>query len=897
MSSKTPQPSNPATTSQVTPESTDKDGDIAMGGIEDPKEITVTETLKVALPDRFTGNRQELETFLLQLEIYFQFNQDKFNHDADKSVWAASYLRGEAAKWVQPYLKDYFTNLSEPKKRMYPTQTIFGRFEGFKKEIRRVFGNINELRDAESKIYGLKQTGSAVKYAVEFRRYIGTTGWEENAMMSHYRKGLKPEVRLELDRNCTWEDLNELIEESIKADEMLYEYQKARRSSNFHGNRDRGKYHKNEGRPREIRQSYGEPMQLDAKFKNKLPKEEVERRRKDKLCFECGKPGHRARDCRSKRSPGGGYHKKFGKGQLNATFVPQLCASNPIEDDSYEREERQKEIDAMSRDQEGLKAIDRYDLERLRTPSPPLIKEDPKEIPSVEHATMSWIACYDESCRIHLSDKEATGWFPQRKAKGPYKKGRSEKISSHGHLNGQLHKIDQIDQIDHNKVLGQGQLNIAGQAGQIYWVAKIKGQIIRAMIDSGATGNFIAPKTAKYLGVQLQTKQTPYQLQLVDGQLAGLDGKISQETRSVQMIIDQHKEIIQFDVVPLGNQSIILGMPWLKAHNLQIDWLWETVTFPNKSDQRDTLEPARLNIRGGELKANSTTNVGRPVQGLPLTAKEGEPPVQMKNKQKKLLKTTPVEKQDETPIPVQYQKYKKLFEERKGHEALPEHKPWDHEIVLEEGKMPPFGPIYPISASDLRTLRNYIGDALEKGWIRESTSQTASPVLFVPKKDSTRRLCVDYHKLNDITIKDRYLLPLATELRDRLGKAKIFSKFDLRNGFHLIRMKEGEEWKTAFRTRYGLYEYQVMPFGLTNAPATCMHLVNNVLRKYLDICCICYLDDILVFSETEEQYVKDVQKVYNTWRKQIFNANLASVNFTSQKRNSWATLYSPEVSR
>ncbi|EDO03204.1 hypothetical protein SS1G_05684 [Sclerotinia sclerotiorum 1980 UF-70] len=105
-----------------------------------------------------------------------------------------------------------------------------------------------------------------------------------------------------------------------------------------------------------------------------------------------------------------------------------------------------------------------------------------------------------------------------------------------------------------------------------------------------------------------------------------------------------------------------------------------------------------------------------------------------------------------------------------------------------------------MSASDLGTLRDYIGDALEKGWIRESTSQAASPVLFIPKKDGTDRLCVDYRKLNDITIKDRYPLPLATELRDRLRKAKIFSKFDLRNGFHLIRMKEGEEWKTAFRT-------------------------------------------------------------------------------------------------
>ncbi|APA10028.1 hypothetical protein sscle_05g047980 [Sclerotinia sclerotiorum 1980 UF-70] len=135
MSSKTPQLSDPATTSQATPESTDKDGDIAIEGIEDPKEITVFKTLKIALSDRFTGNRQELETFLLQLEIYFQFNQDKFNNDADKSVWAASYLRGEAVKWIQSYLKDYFTNLSEPKKRIHPTQAIFERFEGFKREI------------------------------------------------------------------------------------------------------------------------------------------------------------------------------------------------------------------------------------------------------------------------------------------------------------------------------------------------------------------------------------------------------------------------------------------------------------------------------------------------------------------------------------------------------------------------------------------------------------------------------------------------------------------------------------------------------------------------------------------------------------------------------------------
>ncbi|APA12630.1 hypothetical protein sscle_09g074000 [Sclerotinia sclerotiorum 1980 UF-70] len=323
--------------------------------------------------------------------------------------------------------------------------------------------------------------------------------------MSHYWKGLKPEVRLEFDRNCTWEDLNELIEESIKADEMLYEYQKEHRSFNFHGNRDRGKYHKNEGRPRENRQQYGDPMQLDATFKNKLPKEDVERRCKDKLCFECGKPGHRARDCRSKKSSGRDYHKKFGKGQINATFTPQLCAIDSIGSEEVRcigHEEFKKLLDELPRNEEGLNAIDFWEQGYLRTPSPSLIEEKPEEGLTAEHAAISWTACYDESCKIHLSDKEATGWFPQRKAGRPCKKGRSEEISSHGRQNDQLHKvdqIDQIDQIDHNKVLGQEQLNIAGQAGQIYCNAKINGRVIRAMIDSGH-GKFYCTRNCEAFG-------------------------------------------------------------------------------------------------------------------------------------------------------------------------------------------------------------------------------------------------------------------------------------------------------------------------------------------------------------------------------------------------------------
>jgi hypothetical protein len=117
-------------------------------------------------------------------------------------------------------------------------------------------------------------------------------------------------------------------------------------------------------------------------------------------------------------------------------------------------------------------------------------------------------------------------------------------------------------------------------------------------------------------------------------------------------------------------------------------------------------------------------------------------------------------------------------------------------------------------------LREYLDAALKKGWIRASKSLSAAPILFVPKKDGGDRLCVDYRGLNKVTIKNRYPLPLISELLDRLGHAKVFSKLDLRDAYYRLRIKEGDEWETAFKTRYGLFKYMVMPFGLANAPAT-----------------------------------------------------------------------------
>lgn len=144
----------------------------------------------------------------------------------------------------------------------------------------------------------------------------------------------------------------------------------------------------------------------------------------------------------------------------------------------------------------------------------------------------------------------------------------------------------------------------------------------------------------------------------------------------------------------------------------------------------------------------------------------------------------------------------------------------DHAINLEEGKQPPYRPIYSLGPLELETLKTYIETNLANGFIRPSKSPSRAPILFVRKSDRSLWLCVDYRGFNNLTIKNHYILPLIDESFDRLGRAKRFKQLDLTNFYHRIRIKKGNEWKMAFRTRYGHFEYQVMLFGLSNAPAS-----------------------------------------------------------------------------
>lgn len=161
-------------------------------------------------------------------------------------------------------------------------------------------------------------------------------------------------------------------------------------------------------------------------------------------------------------------------------------------------------------------------------------------------------------------------------------------------------------------------------------------------------------------------------------------------------------------------------------------------------------------------------------------------------------------------------------------------------------------------------LKDYIDENLSKGFIRQSSSPAGAPVLFVKKKDGSLRLCVDYRGLNSVTIKDRAPLPLIKETFDCIRGSTIFTCLDLRGAYNLLRIAAGEEWKTAFRTRYGLFEYCVMPFGLCNAPASFQTMINDTLRPFLDHFVVVYLDDICIYSKNEEEHVRHVTQVLET---------------------------------
>ena len=339
--------------------------------------------------------------------------------------------------------------------------------------------------------------------------------------------------------------------------------------------------------------------------------------------------------------------------------------------------------------------------------------------------------------------------------------------------------------------------------------------------------------------------------------MVGKQGRITHVT-CFDLDIHGHKQKNVFAyVIPEQVDDLILGKPWetdvkrkSSANKGYIDIFSKEGTRTRCWNRRD-VSIGPQNVKRLQVRRVSAQQYGRMCEDASNDHRLRIGRVSMADIEKALQPKEPVD--PKTKLPKQYWPWLDVFSQRLADELSPNRPGIDHRIQLKTDDNgnelpPPYGPLYGMNREELLVLRKTLTDLLDKNFIRVSRSPAASPVLLVRKPGGGIRFCIDYRGLNELTVKDRYPLPLIRETLRNMSKARLFTKLDVIAAFHKIRVQPGEEYKNAFRTRYGLYEWNVMPFGLTGAPATFQRHINHILREYLDDFVSAYVDDIIIYS-------------------------------------------------
>ncbi|XP_048628720.1 uncharacterized protein LOC125599496, partial [Brassica napus] len=382
-------------------------------------------------------------------------------------------------------------------------------------------------------------------------------------------------------------------------------------------------------------------------------------------------------------------------------------------------------------------------------------------------------------------------------------------------------------------------LELPGPSGPPQGTLLVGGISAHILFDSGATHSFVAPEVASQF-----------------------DGEFTKVNLSIPVLTPGDQVLETEGFLPLERYEVILGMDWLSSYRAHLDCGRGKIVF-----ERDTQPP--LAYHGivpsdgaslvSALRIENLLEKGEEVYLVTLVAG--------------LVEDEKEQNMEEIPV---VREYEDVF---KALEGLPPSRSNPFSITLEPGSAAIAKAPYRMAPAELAELKQQLADLLDKGFIRPSSSPWGAPVLFVKKKDGSMRLCIDYRGINNVTIKDKYPLPRIDELLDQLQGASLFSKIDLASGYHQIPISETDIMKTAFRTRYGHFEFVVMPFGLTKAPAAFMRLMNEVFRDYLDEFVIIFIDDILIYSRSAEEHERHLRLVLERLRDQKLFAKLSKCRF------------------
>ncbi|GJU56296.1 putative reverse transcriptase domain-containing protein [Tanacetum coccineum] len=395
---------------------------------------------------------------------------------------------------------------------------------------------------------------------------------------------------------------------------------------------------------------------------------------------------------------------------------------------------------------------------------------------------------------------------------------------------------------------GQGPNVVAG-------MFLINNRYASVLFDSGSDKSFINTSLSHLIDIKPVRLNTSYEVELADGRVVSTNTVL----RGCTLKLINH--LFEIDLMPieLGTFDIVIGMDWLVEHDAVIVCGKKEVHIPVKNEV--------LVVKGNEgmsrlkviscIKARKYMERGSQLFVAHVTEKE---PSERRLKDVSVVCEFPEVFPDDLP-------------------GLPPPRQVEFRIELVPGAAPIARAPYRLASSEMKELSDQLKELLEKGFIRPSSSPWGAPVLFVKKKDGSFRMCIDYRELNKLTIKNRYPLPRIDDLFDQLQGSCVYSKIDLRSGYHQLCIREEDIPITAFRTWYGHYEFQVMPFGLTNAPAVFMDLMNRVCKSYLDKFVIVFIDDILIYSKSKEEHEEHLKIILGLLKKEQLYAKFSKCDF------------------
>ncbi|KAJ9537587.1 hypothetical protein OSB04_030320 [Centaurea solstitialis] len=380
----------------------------------------------------------------------------------------------------------------------------------------------------------------------------------------------------------------------------------------------------------------------------------------------------------------------------------------------------------------------------------------------------------------------------------------------------------------------------------------------RILFDSGATDSFVSHAFARCLNSVPCVLAKPFYVDTVDG-TPMLADKVYKDC---MLQLDEHDFSVDLVPVYIHGFDIVIGIDWMAQNRANIMCYERIVRIPN--DDGDGYFYVYGEKRKGDARLISMLKARRH-----LSKGCSSYLAYILDASKEVKKTV-------CDVPVVCEFPDVFPEDLPG---LPPNRQVEFRIDLIPGAAPIARTPYRLAPSEMKEMMNQLQELLDKGFIRPSISPWGAPVLFVKKKDGSMRMCIDYRELNKVTIKNKYPLPRIDDLFDQLQGASYFSKIDLRSGYHQLKVCEEDVPKTAFRTRYGHYEFLVMPFGLTNAPAAFMDMMNRVCRSMLDKFVIVFIDDILVYSKSEADHMKHLREMLETLRKERLYAKFSKCEF------------------